>query len=83
MRASGCEVPAYMLALKAPSQDARKKLNMKPLNRVDVRQTNGAGHSGKLGKKEVGSRKRVMGGGAIQEKRKRVKGAEKNVGMDE
>lgn len=89
MISSGCPVPAFMLNLKPPTKDLKKKLKLKPLNRKDVRQTNGAGHDGKLGRKELGKRKRVIVGAGVGgkgeegEKRKRVKGAEKEVGMDE
>ncbi|KAI9143527.1 P-loop containing nucleoside triphosphate hydrolase protein [Paraphysoderma sedebokerense] len=36
MRESGCEVPEWMLKLKKPSQEARKKLKKKPLARGDI-----------------------------------------------
>lgn len=83
MRSSGCEVQQWMLDLKNPSQDLKKKLNLKPLDRKDVRQTNGAGNGKKLDKKELPKRKRVMGGPDPNPKRVKVKGAEKNVALDE
>ncbi|GAA5961408.1 hypothetical protein JCM21900_004901 [Sporobolomyces salmonicolor] len=59
MRQSGCDVPTWMLALPAPSQDAKKALKMKPIGRKDVSRTNGSsGERGEKGKK----RERVMGG---------------------
>lgn len=59
MRQSGCDVPAWMLALPAPSQDAKKALKMRPIGRKDVSRTNGsAGERGEKGRK----RERVMGG---------------------
>jgi hypothetical protein len=61
MRSSGCEVPAFMLDLPTPSQRAKKNLSIKPLNRVDVRQTNGAG-AVKVGGTRKSGRERVMGG---------------------
>lgn len=36
MRNSGCDVPDWMLALKAPSQNAKKQLRRKPVERKDV-----------------------------------------------
>lgn len=42
MRNSGCEVPEWMLSLKAPSQNAKKRLRTKPVNRKDVSQAKGS-----------------------------------------
>ncbi|BGP20700.1 hypothetical protein JCM10213_001053 [Rhodosporidiobolus nylandii] len=69
MRASGCAVPDWMLALPAPSQDAKKALKMKPIGRKDISRTNGssadaAPRTGAKGGKKggKGGRERVMGG---------------------
>lgn len=61
MRSSGCEVPPFMLDLPAPSQRMKKIMSIKPLNRVDVRQTNGSG-AVKVGGTRKTVRERVMGG---------------------
>jgi ATP-dependent RNA helicase DDX52/ROK1 len=80
MRASGCDVPQWMLDLKNPSQDEKKKLRMKPIARKDVSRTNGAGNGAKGDRKKV-ERKRVMGG-KMPFKAKKAK-VEKEVGMEE
>lgn len=80
MRASGCEVPQWMVDLKAPSQDEKKKLRMKPMARKDVSRTNGAGNGSKGDRKKV-ERTRVMGGKpAFKAKKAKVS---KEVGLDE
>lgn len=75
MKASGCDVPQFMLDMKNPSQREKKQLKMKPLNRKDVRQTNGAGNTKSSDTRAV-QRKRLMGG-------KVVKGKARDVGMEE
>ncbi|GAA5884203.1 hypothetical protein JCM6882_002178 [Rhodosporidiobolus microsporus] len=82
MRQSGCPVPDWMLALPAPSQDAKKALRMKPIGRKDISRTNGSGAEavertrGKGGGK--GGRERVMGGkGVFKRKEGDKEGAEK------
>ncbi|GAA6011064.1 hypothetical protein JCM10207_005483 [Rhodosporidiobolus poonsookiae] len=68
MRQSGCAVPEWMLALPAPSQDAKKALRMKPIGRKDISRTNGSSAEGegkggkKGGKGKGGARERIMGG---------------------
>ena len=42
MRNSGCLVPDWMLSLKAPSQNAKKQLRRKPVERKDVSQAVGS-----------------------------------------
>lgn len=42
MRNSGCLVPNWMLQLKAPSQNAKKQLRRKPVERKDVSQAVGS-----------------------------------------
>ncbi|KAK4051563.1 RNA-dependent ATPase rok1 [Microbotryomycetes sp. JL201] len=63
MRASGCEVPEWMLQLKNPSKKEKKKLQLKPIARKDVSKTSGAGSELEVDTKRS-KRKRVMGGGS-------------------
>ncbi|GAA5837774.1 hypothetical protein JCM11251_002319 [Rhodosporidiobolus azoricus] len=90
MRQSGCPVPDWMLALPAPSQDAKKALRMKPTGRKDISRTNGSsaegsergkGKGGKGGKGK-GGRERVMGGkgGVFKRKEGEREGAGKKEG---
>lgn len=51
MRNSGCEVPEWMLSLKAPSQNAKKRLRTKPVERKDVSQAKGSLVGKKRGKR--------------------------------
>ncbi|KAL8291323.1 hypothetical protein RQP46_002301 [Phenoliferia psychrophenolica] len=71
MRASGCPVPAFMLDLKAPSQDDKKRLLLRPVARKDISRTNGAGSGNKGDRKKV-ERNRVMGG-MLKEREKEAK----------
>lgn len=81
-----------MLDLRAPSQDEKKKLLMKPIGRKDVSRTIGAGVGDEGDRKGLkGKRNRVMGGerkkkegkqGEEKVKRK-VKGEKKVVGERE
>ncbi|ORY56786.1 P-loop containing nucleoside triphosphate hydrolase protein [Leucosporidium creatinivorum] len=80
MRASGCDVPQWMVDLKPPTQDEKKKLRMKPIARKDISRTNGAGNGDKADRKRV-KRDRVMGGKSAF-KAKKVK-VDKEVKMDE
>lgn len=47
MRNSGCEVPAWMLSLKAPSQNQKKQLRQRPVKRKDVSRATGSVGGGK------------------------------------
>lgn len=80
MRASGCDVPQWLVDLKPPTQDEKKKLRMKPIARKDISRTNGAGTGDKSDRKRV-KRERVMGGKSAF-KVKKVK-VDKEVKMDE
>lgn len=80
MRTSGCEVPQFMVDMPNPSQRLKKTLSLHPVNRQDVRQTNGAGMTKVGGKRKV-ERERVMGG-PVREKKKSKKGKEE-IGMNE
>ena len=80
MRSSGCPVPEYMLELANPSQREKKNLRLKPINRKDVRQSNGAGGAVDKSEKRKVERKRVMGG-KVEVKEK--KGKARDVIMDE
>jgi ATP-dependent RNA helicase DDX52/ROK1 len=42
MRNSGCDVPEWMLSLKAPTQNAKKQLRRRPVERKDVSQAVGS-----------------------------------------
>ncbi|GAA6061522.1 hypothetical protein JCM10212_004512 [Sporobolomyces blumeae] len=79
MRQSGCEVPEWMVALPAPTQDAKKALKMRPIGRKDISRTNGAGAADDVrdrkGKKV--KRERVMGGKGGVFKRREGDEAEK------
>lgn len=81
MRSSGCEVPQFMLDMPNPSQRLKKALSLKPVNRQDVRQTNGGGQTRVGGKRKV-ERTRVMGG-QLKDKTVKVKGGEKNIEITE
>ncbi|KAI5479489.1 ATP-dependent rna helicase rok1 [Pseudohyphozyma bogoriensis] len=71
MRASGCAVPQFMLDLKNPTQDEKKKLRMKPIGRKDISKTSGAGGGNEADRKNLkGRRKRVMGGKMKQREEK-------------
>lgn len=52
MRNSGCEVPEWMLSLKAPTQNAKKQLRRKPVERKDVSRAVGS-----IGEKRKSSHK--------------------------
>jgi len=84
MRASGCEVPEFMLELKNPSQDEKKALRMKPILRKDISRTNGAGMGDASDRKRV-KRERVLGGKTADKgkKAKERKQDAKEVGLDE
>ena len=43
MRASGCSVPDWMVALPNPSQNSKKQLKQRPIGRKDISRTLGAG----------------------------------------
>ena len=77
MRASGCDVPGWMLELKAPSQDDKKRLLLRPVARKDISRTNGAG-SGAKGDRQRVERTRVMGG-KLKEREKEVKAKEERM----
>ncbi|GAA5877321.1 hypothetical protein JCM8547_003833 [Rhodosporidiobolus lusitaniae] len=86
MRQSGCSVPEWMLALPAPSQDAKKALKMKPIGRKDISRTNGSSADAveRKGGKGKGGRKRVMGGkGGVFKKREGGKEEGKEEGKKE
>ena len=70
MRASRCDVPGWMLELKAPSQDDKKRLLLRPVARKDISRTNGAGSGAKGDRKRV-ERVRDMGG-KLKEREKEV-----------
>lgn len=80
MRSSGCPVPEYMLDLSNPSQREKKNLRLKPINRKDVRQSNGAGGAVDKSEKRKVERKRLMGG---KVERKEKKGKARDVEMTE
>lgn len=42
MRNSGCEVPPWMLSLPAPSQNEKKRMRKRPVERKDVSKTAGS-----------------------------------------
>lgn len=42
MRNSGCEVPEWMLSLKAPSQNDKKNLRKRPVKRKEVNKATGS-----------------------------------------
>ncbi|KDN38322.1 putative ROK1-ATP-dependent RNA helicase [Tilletiaria anomala UBC 951] len=65
MRQSGCDVPQWLLELKNPSQNAKKKLKRAPIERKDVRVAAGS----IVGRKES-IRKREMKEGSKRRKRK-------------
>lgn len=67
MRASGCEVPQWMLDLKAPSKADRKKLKLAPISRKDISRTHGSGEGSKADRR-THERKRLMGGGVAKTK---------------
>ncbi|TNY18742.1 ATP-dependent RNA helicase ROK1 [Rhodotorula diobovata] len=72
MRASGCAVSDWLLALPAPSQDAKKALRLRPIGRKDISRTQGSGAAEEGGEGASGERKvrrekrgvkvRVLGG---------------------
>ncbi len=56
MKASGCEVPSWMLALPAPSKTTKKNLKRKPVDRKNI-----GGQKGKNpGKKEALNRVQMI-----------------------
>jgi len=59
MRNSGCEVPGWMLGLKAPTQKEKKQLKRKPVERKDVSASTGSigGGTGSRNKKLKKARK--------------------------
>lgn len=59
MRASGCSVPDWMVALPNPSQNSKKQLKQRPIGRKDISRTLGAGA---LDDAEEGARKKGAGG---------------------
>lgn len=63
MRASGCSVPDWMVALPNPSQNSKKQLKQRPIGRKDISRTLGAGA---LDDADEGARKggKKRGGGA-------------------
>ncbi|SCV74538.1 BQ2448_7567 [Microbotryum intermedium] len=73
MRSSGCAVPSYMLDLKAPSQDDKKRLRLKPVGRKDISRTNGAGNKDARDRKGK-KRERVMGGeeGVFKKRKEKI-----------
>ncbi|GJN94224.1 hypothetical protein Rhopal_007298-T1 [Rhodotorula paludigena] len=79
MRASGCAVPDWMLALPNPSQDAKKALKLRPIGRKDIARTSGSGvpehGEGEEGKKKGGKK----GGEGKRRKRERVMGGKEGV----
>lgn len=79
MTLSGCPVPAFMLALKNPTQDQKQKLKLRPLPRKDVSRSNGAGtkeeSDRKLGRKK--GMERVLGGTLSEKERARREKGEK------
>lgn len=78
MRASGCDVPQWMLDLKNPSKDDKKRLLLRPISRKDVSKTNGAGSGAKSDRKRV-EKTRVLGG-KLKEREKTEGGEEKGKG---
>lgn len=61
MRNSGCDVPEWMLSLKAPSQNAKKQLRRKPVERKDVSRATGS-----IGGKRKGGRTKALGSKRIR-----------------
>lgn len=74
LRASGCPVPEYMLALKKPTKNMKRKLAKAPVERKAV------GGGGRDVGHENAKRKRQMIEGS---KRRKVKGGEKGKGKKE
>ncbi|SCZ99632.1 BZ3500_MvSof-1268-A1-R1_Chr3-1g06171 [Microbotryum saponariae] len=73
MRSSGCAVPSYMLDLKAPSQDDKKRLRLTPVGRKDISRTNGSGNKDARDRKGK-KRERIMGGeeGVFKKRKEKV-----------
>ncbi|SGY86162.1 BQ5605_C009g05803 [Microbotryum silenes-dioicae] len=73
MRSSGCAVPSYMLDLKAPSQDDKKRLRLKPVGRKDISRTNGSGNKDARDRKRK-KRQRIMGGeeGVFKKRKEKI-----------
>ncbi|GAA5884111.1 hypothetical protein JCM3774_002932 [Rhodotorula dairenensis] len=67
MRASGCSVPDWMVALPNPSQNSKKQLKQRPIGRKEISRTLGAGA---LDDSEEGARKKGGGGGSGRGKQK-------------
>lgn len=84
MRASGCEVPQWMVDMKNPTQDEKKALKMRPILRKDISRTNGAGMGDSSDRKRV-KRERVLGGKVADKgkKAKETKASKREVGLDE
>ncbi|GAA5911141.1 hypothetical protein JCM8208_000289 [Rhodotorula glutinis] len=73
MRASGCPVADWLLALPNPSQDAKKALRLRPIGRKDISRTQGSGAAERddavegegerrVKREKRGAKVRVMGG---------------------
>lgn len=60
MRASGCSVPDWMVALPNPSQNSKKQLKQRPIGRKDISRTLGAGA---LDDADEGARRKGTGAG--------------------
>ncbi|PWN45916.1 P-loop containing nucleoside triphosphate hydrolase protein [Ceraceosorus guamensis] len=51
MKASGCEVPEWMLKLKKPSQNQRKQINKRPVDRQAVKSAAGSSQGRRIANK--------------------------------
>jgi len=87
MRASGCPVADWLLALPNPSQDAKKSLRLRPIGRKDISRTQGSGAAERddavegegerrVKREKRGAKVRVMGGKeGVFKRRKEDEGA--------
>ncbi|KPV72984.1 uncharacterized protein RHOBADRAFT_55231 [Rhodotorula graminis WP1] len=87
MRASGCPVADWLLALPNPSQDAKKALRLRPIGRKDISRTQGSGAAERddavegegerrVKREKRGAKVRVMGGKeGVFKRRKEDEGA--------
>lgn len=69
MRNSGCEVPAWMLGLPAPSQKEKKKLRRKPVDRKDVSRSTGSVGGGQGSRKKPKTNGKKAGAASNESKK--------------
>lgn len=91
MRLSGCQVPEWMLSLPNPSQNDKRRLKLRPIERKDVSRTSGAGlvpgvrragHSTSNKVRVLGGVKRPRSSGDMRDRDRRVDGGGKGAGKD-